>query len=202
MYQYIPIFVASFASKDCGDQLHCRVRTGIGLGLVLILTGLAAPPALAHGASPRKIDEKIEIAAKPEVVWALLAAFAQISAWDPLVASSTAASDPTQGKERLITLKSGGKLTDALTDYDASKMTYSYRRVDDDVNAFPLSFYSATISLSPTTTGTEVEWIGRFYRGDTSNEPPPNLTDEAATKAMTDFFEAGLNNLKKLAEKK
>jgi mxaD protein len=170
------------------------------MGLSLVLTSHAAP-ALAHGASPRKIDEKIEIAAKPEAVWALIQDFAKISTWNPLVASSSAMTDELQGKERLITLKSGGKLTDALTDYEADKLTYSYRRVDDDVQAFPVSFYSATISLSPTAAGTEVEWIGRFYRGDTSNEPPDNLNDDAATKAMTDFFTAGLNKLKTLAEK-
>lgn len=181
--------------------LNQVVRVVILLGVSLVLANLAVS-ALAHGASPRKIDEKIEIAAKPEAVWALIEDFAKISTWNPLVANSVAESDELQGKERLITLKSGGKITDALTDYDASKMTYSYRRVDDDVQVFPVSFYSATISVSPTAAGSEVEWIGRFYRGDTSNDPPDNLNDDAATKAMSDFFLAGLNKLKTLAEKK
>jgi len=63
-------------------------------------------------------------------------------------------------------------------------------------------FYSSSIRLRPTAGGTEVEWIGQFYRGDTSNEPPENLNDDAAKKAMSDFFEAGLNNLKRMAEQK
>jgi mxaD protein len=158
--------------------------------------------ALAHGASPKKIEEKIDIAAKPEVVWGLIGDFAKISTWNPAVASSVAASDPDQGQERILTLKKGGKIIDAQTDYDAKKMTYSYRRVDDDVKVFPVSFYSATITVTPTATGSEVDWIGRFYRGDTSNEPPPGLDDPDAIKAMTDFFETGLKNLKILAEKK
>ncbi len=37
-------------------------------------------------------------------------------------------------------------------------MTYSYRRVDDDVKVFPVSFYSATITVTPTTTGSQVDW--------------------------------------------
>jgi mxaD protein len=180
--------------------LNQVVKAGVLFGTSLLLTNLAGS-ALAHGASPRKIDEKIEIAAKPEAVWAIIEDFAKISTWNPLVTKSVAQSDELQGKERLITLKSG-KITDALTDYEAAKMTYSYRRVDDDVQVFPVSFYSATISVSPTATGSEVEWIGRFYRGDTSNEPPANLNDDAATKAMGDFFLAGLNKLKTLAEKK
>ncbi len=137
-----------------------------------------------------------------EVVWGLIGDFAKISAWNPAVTSSVAASDPDQGQERILTLAKGGKITDAQTDYDAKQMTYSYRRVDDDVKVFPVSFYSATITVTPTATGSEVDWIGRFYRGDTSNEPPPGLDDPDAVKAMTDFFDTGLKNLKTLAEKK
>ncbi len=188
--------------SNCGYRLPDTVGLGIMVGVFLAAMNAIVPSALAHGASPRKIDEKIEIAAKPEAVWAIMGNFANIATWNPLVASSVAESDARMGKERVITFKSGGKVTDAVTEYNAGKMTYSYIRADENVKDFPVSFYSATISLSPTATGTEVEWIGRFYRGDTSNEPPPNLTDEAATKAMTDFFEAGLNNIKKLAEKK
>jgi hypothetical protein len=44
--------------------------------------------------------------------------------------------------------------------------------------------------------------VGRFYRGDTSNEPPPGLDDQDAINGMTEFFQTGLKNLKALAEKK
>jgi mxaD protein len=158
--------------------------------------------AVAHGAAPKKIEEKIDIAAKADVVWGLIKDFAKISTWNPAVVSSTPASDPDQGQERILVLKSGGKIIDAQTDYDAKAMNYSYRRVDDDVKVFPVSFYSATITVTPTSTGSQVDWIGRFYRGDTSNEPPPGLDDPDAQKAMSNFFEAGLKNLKTIAEKK
>lgn len=174
----------------------------IGLHLYAIFD-LANPSVVsAHGASPKKIEEKIEIAASPEVVWDLISDFAGISRWNPAVTSSNAITDPEQGRERILILKSGSKIMDAQTDYDAAKMTYSYRRADDDVKAFPVSFYSATITVIPTATGSEVDWIGRFYRGDTSNEPPPGLDDQDAINAMTDFFEGGLKKLKALAEKK
>ncbi|MGO9133495.1 MAG: SRPBCC family protein [Methylovirgula sp.] len=174
----------------------------IGLSLCMIL-GLANSSVVsAHGAAPKKIEEKIDIAAKPEVVWGLISDFANISHWNPAVTSSKAVVDPEQGRERILTLKNGSKIIDAQTDYDAKKMTYSYRRVDDDVKAFPVSFYSATITVTPTATGSDVDWIGRFYRGDTSNEPPPGLGDQDATDAMTSLFQAGLKNLKTLAEKK
>ena len=169
---------------------------------VYAIIGLTSSVALAHGAAPKKIEEKIEIAAKPAVVWGIIGNFVKINTWNPAVVASLGASDPDQGQERILTLKSGGKITDAQTDYDAKAMTYSYRRVDDDVKVFPVSFYSATITVTPTAAGSQVDWIGRFYRGDTSNEPPPGLDDPDAIKAMTDFFEAGLKNLKTLAEKK
>jgi mxaD protein len=174
----------------------------IGLSLCLNFDLVSSSTVSAHGASPKKIEEKIDIAAKPEVVWGLIGDFAKISSWNPAVTSSKPNIDPDQGRERILTLKNGSNITDVQTDYDATKMTYSYRRVDDDVKAFPVSFYSATITVMPSATGSEVDWIGRFYRGDTSNEPPPGLDDQDAINAMTDFFQAGLKNLKALAEKK
>ena len=158
--------------------------------------------AMAHGAAPKKIEEKIEIAAKPEAVWAIIKDFGNVAAWNPAITNNVSTSDPEQGVQRVLTLKSGGQITEAQTEYDAAKMTYSYRRADDDVKVFPVSFYSATIAVTPSGTGSEVDWIGRFYRGDTSNEPPPGLGDEDAEKAMKDLFDAGLQRLKELAEKK
>jgi len=184
---------------------HLGLRTSgvilIGLSFYVIFGAANSSTVSAHGATPKKIEEKIDIAAKPEVVWGLISDFGDISHWNPAVTSSKAIVDPEQGQQRMLTLKSGSKITDAQTDYDATKMTYSYRRLDDDVKAFPVSFYSATITVTPTTAGCEVDWIGRFYRGDTSNEPPPGLGDQDAINAMTDFFQTGLKNLKALAEK-
>ncbi|WP_245257409.1 SRPBCC family protein [Methylocapsa acidiphila] len=159
--------------------------------------------AEAHGPTPHKIDESVAIAAKPEAVWVLVGDFANMAKWHPLVAESAAKSDEIQGKMRVLTLKSGGQIVDGLTEYDPTKMTYSYRRVDDDVKALPVSSYTATITVAPAADGTaSVEWIGRYYRGDTGNDPPEELNDEAATKAMTDFFQSGLRNLKTVAEHK
>lgn len=97
--------------------------------MLIIFSALAPPAASTDGATPLKIDKRIEIVSKPEAVWAIVGDFAQIAVRNPLVADSTATFDETQGKERLVTLKSGGSITDALTEYDSNKMTYSYRRV-------------------------------------------------------------------------
>jgi mxaD protein len=201
-----PVFDTRFwgaivqATEGIGQRTSAIILIGLSLCAAF---GLASSSTLsAHGASPKKIEEKIDIAANPEAVWGLIGDFAKISSWNPAVTSSKANVDPDQGQERILTLKNGGNITDVQTEYDATKMTYSYRRADDDVKAFPVSFYSATITVTPTVTGSEVDWIGRFYRGDTSNEPPPGLDDQDAINAMTDFFQTGLQNLKALAEKK
>lgn len=191
-------------------SLHRVMRTSTIIEMAVpacmtfaIGVGCSGLPAAAHGPTPHKIDETVTIAAKPEAVWALIADFPAMSTWHPLIAESIPQEDTVQGKLRVLTLKQGGKIVDGLTEYDPTKMTYSYRRVDDDVKALPVSSYTATITVAPGANGiSTVEWIGRYYRGDTGNDPPEELNDEAAEKAMTDFFQAGLHNLKTLAEHK
>jgi mxaD protein len=46
-----------------------------------------------------------------------------------------------------------------------------------------------------------VTFKSRFYRGDTGNAPPENLTDTAAVKAMDNFLKEGLAGLKQKLEK-
>ena len=48
--------------------------------------------------------------------------------------------------------------------------------------------------------GSIVLWNGGFYRGYPNNNPPPELNDQAAIKAVTGIYQSGLANLKKLAE--
>lgn len=163
---------------------------------------LALPLSLsAHGPTPHKIDESIEIARPAAEVWAKIADFGAAAGWNPMIAKSSAAKGNASGSERELTLKSGGVLVESLDEYDASKMTYSYRLLHEDVAAFPVSFYSATITVRPSDAGSKVEWTGAFYRGDTQNDPPENLSDAAAEKAMTEFYRNGLEGLKRAVEK-
>ena len=45
-----------------------------------------------------------------------------------------------------------------------------------------------------------VEWRGAFYRGYPNNDPPEELNDEAAIKAVTGVYRAGLDHLKQALE--
>jgi mxaD protein len=168
-----------------------------------LIVGAAAPalaPALAHGPTPQKAEEKIAIAAPPAKVWEALKNFADFS-WNPVVTKVEATGGNDAGATRTITLKAGN-LVEGLDEYNDKEMSYGYRLSTENIEVFPVSFYSATIAVTPAGDGSEVTWIARFYRGDTSNFPPENLNDEAAVKAMTEFLQEGLKGLKAKVEGK
>lgn len=169
------------------------------MGALAMCIGTTAP-ALAHGPTPQKAEEKIEIAAPPAKVWEALKNFGDVS-WNPAITKVEATGDNAPGASRTITLKTGN-LVEGLDEYNDKEMSYGYRLSTENVEALPVSFYSATIAVTPGGSGSEVTWIGRFYRADTSNFPPDNLNDEAAVKAMTEFLQTGLKGLKAKVEGK
>ena len=66
------------------------------------------------------------------------------------------------------------------------------------MEVLPVTGYSATITVLPAEAGkSTVEWHGAFYRGYPNNDPPPELNDEAALKAVGNVYRAGLESLKK-----
>ena len=62
----------------------------------------------------------------------------------------------------------------------------------------PVTNYSSHLTVIPKDDGTAtVEWRGAFYRGYPNNDPPEDLNDEAAIKAVTGVYQAGLDALAK-----
>ncbi|MCS0504732.1 SRPBCC family protein [Ancylobacter sp. GSK1Z-4-2] len=161
----------------------------------------AASPLLAHGPTPQKVDESVEIAAPPESVWAIVSAFGSIGDWHPMVKKVEATGGDAAGAERTLTLEKG-TLTEGLDESDVGERRLSWRLLNENVEAFPVSFYTSTIEVKPAGKNSEVAWSARFYRGDTSNYPPEELNDEAAIAAMNAFVEQGLDGLKAKAEAK
>ena len=93
------------------------------------------------------------------------------------------------------------QLVEELTLYDAPAMTYKYKLLKTDNAVLPVSTYASFLSVADNGGGTsKVTWRGGFYRAFPNNNPPPDLSDEAAVKAVTTVYEQGLANLKKLAE--
>ncbi|MGY4310280.1 mxaD protein [Bradyrhizobium sp. USDA 4369] len=150
----------------------------------------------AHGPTPQKVDETITIKAAPDKVWSVAGDYAGISRWDPLVTASQGSN-----QKRVMTFANGEILEEEVDEYDPARMTYSYRMLNPNVKALPASSYSATLVVtSDAEGGSRVRWSAHVYRGDTENEPPDELNDEAAKAALRKLFRAGLEGIKARAE--
>lgn len=164
---------------------------------------LIASPVWAHGPTPQKVEESIEIAAPPDAVWAIVKDFGGIANWNPALTKSEGKGGVDSGATRTITLKNGGQLEEGLDYYSDDEMTYLYRLNKEKVDVLPVSSYTSEITVKPGADGgSTVKWMGRFYRADTGNEPAPDRNDAAAIKAMKDYITEGLNGLKAKAEAK
>lgn len=165
--------------------------------LVLALMMLPAM-ALAHGPSRQKVTVTKEINATPEEVWAVVGDFYDMS-WHPAVFATEGDGTlvPDESLRSLTVGEEGGPvITEILYKWKPEKMSYSYRITDVDVAVLPVTNYSSHLTVKPAEDGhVLVEWRGAFYRGYPNNEPPEHLNDEAAVKAVTDLYNAGLDAL-------
>jgi mxaD protein len=171
--------------------------------LVSIIALFFSTHALAHGPTPIKVEETITIAAPPAAVWAVAGKFDGMASWHPGVKGVKATGGDAAAAEREVTFQNGATLKEGLDEYSAAEFKYGYRMSDPNLDALPISSYSVTLKIEPAASGgSEVKWYGRLYRGDTSNEPPENLNDDAARTAMSTFLREGLQGLKKRVEGK
>lgn len=165
-----------------------------------LMASTAAVPALAHGPTPQKIDEQVDIAAPPDKVWAAVADFAN-PRWNPAVTASKADQGNTPGSRRTLTLASGGTVTEELDDLDPVQRVMGYRSDRKiDPAAMPASSYTVKLRVMPVGEGSRVEWRARAYRADTGNEPAPGRDDAAVIKALQAHIRPGLAALKQTME--
>jgi hypothetical protein len=162
----------------------------------LSLAAVASSATLAHGPTRQKVTETIEINAPAEKVWAVAGNFYDLG-WLPPVEKTEGSGDLTPEKgTRRLTLKGGAEVIEIITKYDAKNFTLGYRIEKVDVKVLPVTNYSSYLTVTPAGDKSIVEWRGAFYRGFPLNDPPPELNDEAAVKAITDLYKAGLAALK------
>lgn len=160
----------------------------------------AALAASAHGPTRQKVTEQVTLDAPAAVVWAKIKDFDALKDWHPAVEASPADKGNQEGSVRTLKLQGGGTLTETLEAWDDAKMRYSYRAKDG--GALPVTNYTSTISVRDDGGKALVEWRGAFYRGHPNNDPPPELNDDAAVRAITGVYRSGLANLKKIVEAK
>jgi len=187
--------------------------------LSFALAAMMALPmfASAHGPSRQKVVQKIVINASPDKVWKVVGDFAGIYKWHPAVVSQKMEGD----KKRVLTIsKEGGPtITEELKKLDNENMMMKYkidtmstvkqveyRGKQYDVPTVPVHQYLSIIKLKPVDGGTEVTWMGKFYRVYALNydekEPryPEGLGDKEGVDAITGIYKSGLENLKKMIE--
>jgi hypothetical protein len=158
-----------------------------------------AGTAWAHGPSRQKVTETIEINAPVDKVWKVVGNFQDMS-WLGIVAKTEGKGGNDINATRTLTLKNGGTVDEMLDKYSAEDHMYAYEITKVDVKVLPINDYSSHITVEADGDKSTVTWWGGFYRGYMLNDPPPELTDEVAQKAITDLYKNGLADLKKKVE--
>lgn len=168
-------------------------RRAVCAALAVTLPLAAAAPGWAHGPTRQKVQTQVEINAPIEKVWAVLGNFQDMS-WNPAVSKTEGTGGNDAGATRAITLATG-VLNQKLVKYDADAKQYAFESADD-TKVLPVTNLASNIAAKGTGDKTIVEWRASFYRGFVNNDPPPELSDEAAQKAIEEHTQKGLLGLK------
>jgi hypothetical protein len=180
-------------------MMGSKVLTGCALALAFLMPLTAD----AHGPTRQKVVETVEIDAPAAKVWARIGNFQDMS-WLPGVEKTEGqnGNEPDKATRHII-LKGGATVDELLYKYSAENMSYGYGITKVDVKVLPVNDYSSAITVTADGDGkSKVEWRGAFYRGFMNNDPPPELSDEAAVKAVSGLYRSGLDGLKKEIEAK
>lgn len=167
--------------------------------LRILLISAIILPAYAHGPTPQKTDDYILLAATPDVVWKKLSEPCAIASWHPEVSDCQEISP----LKRILTLKNGGKISEEVDEILPAEMSISYRLgAESEVKAIPVSSLTGRIKVVAEGAGSKVTWVARYYRADTTNEPPKGLDDGTAQLMVNTYVRSGLEGLKGDAAKK
>ena len=106
------------------------------------------------------------------------------------------------GSTRILKFDGDATITQALEKFVPEKKLISWR-VKESVNEIlSVNSYSAIIMVgSEENSKTTVTYKAAFYRGFMGNDPPEELNDANSKKKVIRFIKAGLEGLKKVAEK-
>ncbi|MCK5925277.1 MAG: SRPBCC family protein [Methylococcales bacterium] len=175
--------------------------------LIPALLLMFASTANAHGPVRGKMTASVIIDAPAEKVWDVVKDYGDLS-WLPLIKNTKADKGNKKGSVRVLTLKDGGTITEELKAYKPDKMSYKYKITDmssvktikhsgkdEEIPVLPVENYAATISVSEKGGKSEVKWVATYYRAYVNNNPPEELNEAAADKAVTAVLTSGLTSL-------
>lgn len=172
---------------------------------LLMFTGMVN----AHGPVRGKMTATVIIDAPAAKVWEVIKNYDDMS-WHPSIKSVKGTGGNEKGATRTLTLSNGGTITEELKSHDDSKMAYKYKITDmsstgtikhagqdEEIPVLPVGNYAAELSVADKGGKAEVEWVATYYRAYVNNNPPAELNEEAADKAVTDVLTTGLKALDK-----
>jgi mxaD protein len=84
----------------------------------------------------------------------------------------------------------------------SSVKTIKHSGQDEDVPVVPVENYAATISVKEKAGKSIVTWVATYYRAYVNNNPPEELNEAAADKAITRILTSGLTHLLKKFDSK
>ena len=176
--------------------------SGLLRWLVILALALAPAAARAHGATPQKVIETIEIAAPPAKVWAVVGNFQDMNWLPGVVKTDGTGGNTPESAARRLTFASGAAIDERLVQYDAEARSLRYLMEHVDIRFLPVGNLSATLTVREAAAGRSVvEWKSRFYRAFPGGNPPEQYTDEIAVKAVSTLFRGGLAALKERLER-
>ena len=161
----------------------------------------------AHGPVRAKMTATVKIPASASDVWAVIKNFDDMS-WHPAFASTTAEGGNKKGATRVLTLNSGGTITEEMKAYKEDKMSYKYKITEmstvktiqhsgqeEKIPLVPVNNYAATLSVKAKGDSSEVSWVATYYRAYLNNNPPAELNEDAADEAVKGALSSGLASL-------
>jgi len=174
---------------------------------VSLISLLFAGAVFAHGPVRAKMTASITIDAAADKVWDVIKNYDDMS-WHPGIKSVTADEGNKKGSVRVLTLANGGTITEEMKAYKANKMSYKYKITeqssvgtvhhagqDEEIPVLPVENYAATLSVKDKGGKSEVTWVATYYRAYVNNNPPEELNEKAADKAVTAVLTDGLTSL-------
>jgi polyketide cyclase/dehydrase/lipid transport protein len=174
-----------------------KIISALAFALSLLASGtsMAAAPAL-------HVTKSTTINADAGKVWDIVKNFDGLNTWHPAVAKDEIVSGTNNkvGAVRLLTLKDGGTIKEKLLAYSAVSQMMKYSILE---GVLPVSGYTSTLTVKSGGKGkATVTWHGNFKRKNTGAKPADNENDKTATDTISSVYQAGLDNLKKMAEAK
>jgi hypothetical protein len=143
---------------------------------------LLATPLAAEAAS---VSKSIDVNAPPAKVWAMIGPFCSIKDWHPAIGQCT----ESDGVRTLTTKDGKAQFVEKQTASDATSYSYAIEK-----SPLPITDYKSTLKVVPKgDNATTVQWSSTYT--------PNQGKEQDADTAISGIYQAGLDNIAKIAGK-